>query len=675
MKKIMSLILSVCMLFCSIAVSHAEDDKGLEAAITGVKSVIDVPEEFSEFNYRSYSAKNKSVWMLSWLGEGGYLETNITADGEILNYYFHDSNADNSRWANITTSEAQEMAEEFIKKVNPALFERLVLCSKQSYSYGDTEFEYAESINGIKIYNRNTYVTVDRVNKRVVNYYTEGKTDKEAVSADTAISVDKALDAYTEKMGAEIVYKKKYDYKEKTVSTYPVYQLKDKSRKAVDALSGEAVEYARIEGDNYFGTVGGSGSNKNEAMEDAEADMGAQLTPEEILAIESVSGLMGIDAADAIVKKEFGVLDGAALSASSLSKDYYSDKYTYNLRYYRGEKEDGGYINASASLDAKTGELLNWSCYRGAYSASVSAEEAKKTAGEFLLRNAAEKIKLCGELLESSSGLEKEKFYTFSANRLANGAVVEDENISVTVDPDGQISRFSADISDYLTFESIDAAMDERSAIAKIAELSGFELCYVYSADADKYIPVYEFSNKYTTINPMTGEKTQLGSPEPVKPEKYTDISEHWAESTVNTLLDNGYFMEGESFEPDKPITVKEFLSYAKFIGANADDDEIALMVSYMEPESEEPDINLPLTRKIAARYITENMGYGDIAKHSEIYKYPFADAVSEEYTGYISICYAKKIFKGDMQGNFNPDKSMTRAEAAAVIYNYYSTR
>ena len=69
-------------------------------------------------------------------------------------------------------------------------------------------------------------------------------------------------------------------------------------------------------------------------------------------------------------------------------------------------------------------------------------------------------------------------------------------------------------------------------------------------------------------------------------------------------------------------------------------------------------------------------MGYFDIATHSEIFKYPFRDAqAAKENTGFISICYAKNILKGDSEGNFNPKKEMTRAEAAAAIYNYYSER
>ena len=62
-------------------------------------------------------------------------------------------------------------------------------------------------------------------------------------------------------------------------------------------------------------------------------------------------------------------------------------------------------------------------------------------------------------------------------------------------------------------------------------------------------------------------------------------------------------------------------------------------------------------------------IGGEDFALLDGIYNNPFNDVT--EGVGYVSILYGMGVFKGDGVGNFNPDRNITYAEAAIIIYNY----
>ena len=76
-----------------------------------------------------------------------------------------------------------------------------------------------------------------------------------------------------------------------------------------------------------------------------------------------------------------------------------------------------------------------------------------------------------------------------------------------------------------------------------------------------------------------------------------------------------------------------------------------------------------PLSRENSAIYLIRIMGIEEVAKLEGIYKSKFSDV--EENIGYISILNAMGVFNGDENGNFNPKKNLTRADAMIVIYNY----
>lgn len=159
MKRKVSLILAIIMVF---AVSmpgfvHAEQGMGLEEAIKFAKGLLEIPEDYAEFNYGMSTYGGKIIWDFRWTKKGVYEKSSIdvTMDdsGDILRYYnynYSDTGID-KKLPNVSRSEAQKIAEDFIKKLNSQdLFDGLKLVERSQRSFGETShyFYYIATHDG-----------------------------------------------------------------------------------------------------------------------------------------------------------------------------------------------------------------------------------------------------------------------------------------------------------------------------------------------------------------------------------------------------------------------------------------------------------------------------------------------------------------------------------------------
>ena len=173
----------------------------------------------------------------------------------------------------------------------------------------------------------------------------------------------------------------------------------------------------------------------------------------------------------------------------------------------------------------------------------------------------------------------------------------------------------------------------------------------------------------------------------------YKDIEKHHAKSSIKALYELGYLphLQGESFKPNKAITRGEFsqiLAYSLHMIESTVSNttpfedltghEAMKSVEYLKSRgivggktatTFEPDSNL--TRQQAAAILSRTMDEIGLKKQSsnQIY-YKDNKKISE---------YAKKdvrktteagLFKGDENGNFNPNSTLTRGQAAVIIWN-----
>lgn len=173
----------------------------------------------------------------------------------------------------------------------------------------------------------------------------------------------------------------------------------------------------------------------------------------------------------------------------------------------------------------------------------------------------------------------------------------------------------------------------------------------------------------------------------------FSDVPEtHWAHSAIMTMVRGGLFngttapVNGVgTFEPDAPMTRAQFVTvltrllYADRITTPVNEGswwqanyETALNAMLLYPgELDGGALDQPMQRQEAAMVLVRSAwakGFPTrLAKVEAIADY---DTVAESYREYVRICFALGLLQGvDAQGSFQPQGTLTRAQAATVIF------
>ena len=171
-----------------------------------------------------------------------------------------------------------------------------------------------------------------------------------------------------------------------------------------------------------------------------------------------------------------------------------------------------------------------------------------------------------------------------------------------------------------------------------------------------------------------------------------SDISGHWAETNITTLVDakviNGY--PDGTFRPNGTISKAEFLkllmsaSVPSWYDITGDYTTVAHwaipyvnlantynVVPYGELTVE--NLDEPVTRKEMALWIAKadiSMVMHDFKRESVISFTDCGEMTNEEIS-WLNHTVASGLITGYPDNTFGPDRNMTRAEAATVIYRY----
>jgi len=107
------------------------------------------------------------------------------------------------------------------------------------------------------------------------------------------------------------------------------------------------------------------------------------------------------------------------------------------------------------------------------------------------------------------------------------------------------------------------------------------------------------------------------------------------------------------------------------------EDEEVERLYSYLIRQgivkAEEKDPDADVSREDAVKFIIRALKYDKVADIKGIFVCDFndADAINPDLIGYVAIASGLRIISGDVNGNFNPQKLLTRGQTAALIYNY----
>ena len=508
---------------------------------------------------------------------------------------------------------------------------------------------------------------VDRFTGEVIGYNFTGSSEdfSKLPDASGVIGLEAAQKAYLDKIKVNLSYYSNYDYNKRTLTVFPAYSGANKEGKAIDAKTGEPVDLYN----DYinYGGMGDGGAMKTASSNASES----QLTQEELNAITGLSSLITKEKAESVLRSAIpGLASNEKVLSTSLTKNYVEkDKYQWEIGF------DGAY----GVVNAKTGEVTSYYIYnedsRSGH-AALTEEKAREKADAFIKKMAPEKFEQSRFYESPNIRLYKMDSnvtdYSFNYYRQVNGVDFIGNGFTVIVNKDsGVVTNYDCTWYDNVTFPSIEKVISPEDAFKIINKTGKMGLMYKKIKE-DQAALVYDFTvpaNDYL-IDPTTGTKIGYDGKaykETALPE-YTDIKGHWAEAKILKLLENGYYLQGEKFNPNQKINQLSFLRYLYSpIQMYYDDDSFYdLMINDKIINKEEKSPTAVMTRQDAAKFIVRYLGQGRAAGHPEIFINPFKDKVSDAYKGYAAICYGLKVMQGDKNGRFNGTNQVSNAEAAS---------
>jgi len=657
------------------AFAEEMDSKGLEEAIKLVKTIAAIPDDFKDFQYSSSqyeeNGASKSVWYLNWSKEdySAGISATVENGGYLISFNKY-SNKENEGLGSVTREAGQKKADAFIAKVRPDIASDLRLMD-HDYTGTDRHFyRYKLYKNDAVVSFVEVGVEIDRHSGEVIGFNAQGTGEdfSDLPGTKDVIGPEAAKKAYLDEINVPLNYYSNFDYNKKLLTVFAAYAATGNAGKAIDAKTGKAVPL--YNDFIYYGNAGGMGG-----MAKSEAAMDNGLTREELDAVENITNLISKEKAESIVRGMVpGITSDMKVLNASLSKNYVEkDKYQWEIGF------DGAY----GVVNARTGELNSFYMYaensrKG--SMNLSEAKAREKAESFMKKAASEKFAQ-SRFYESPAYTiyktdENLTDYSFNYYRQVNGIDFIGNGFTVIVNKDsGMITHYDCNWYDVASFPSIDTAITEEAAFEAFNEAGKMDLMYKKVKEGETAL-VYDYTYNAGNylIDPATG--TKLGwDGKPYKdtsmPE-YTDIKGHWAEATIKKLLDNGYYLQGEKFNPGQKITQMNFLRYLYSpIQMYYDDEEFyKMLVSDKIIKDGEKAPAAAIARQDAAKFVVRFLGQGKAAEHPEIFINPFKDKITESYKGYAAICYGLKIMQGDNKGRFNGTNQVTNAEAAVIIYN-----
>lgn len=682
MKKLVSIFVAISLILTSAIPAFAEetDSKDLEQAITQVKNVITIPSDFKDFQYNSNqyeeNGKQVSVWYLSWnkSDNSAGISASVENGGYLINFNTY-SDQQKEGLGKVTREVGLKTAAAFLAKARPDIAADLRLMENTDYSSTDRHyFKYKLYQNDVAVYFVEVSVEVDKYTGKVIGFNCQGTGEDltKLPSTDGVIDLAAAKKAYLDKINVALRYYSHFDYNKKTLTIFPAYSGTNPEGKVIDAKTGEAVALYN-DYFNYYG-MGGAGSFSKTA-DSAVAENA--MTKEELAAVESVSGLISKDKAESILRNSApGITSGMKMLSASLSKNYIEqDKYLWEIGF------DGAY----GVVNAKTGELTSFYIYNNDSSkgnVGISEVKAKEKAEAFMKKLASEKFEQSRFYESPQNRLYKVisddsiTEYSFNYYRQINGIDFVGNGFTVIVNKaSGMITHYDCSWYEGITFPSIDNVISEEKAYDAFNTTGKMDLMFKKVKDGEIAL-VYDFTYNAGNylIDPANGAKLGWdGKPyKDASLPEYTDIKGHWAEANINKLLENGYYLQGEKFNPNQKINQLSFLRYLYSpIQMYYDDEEFYKLLGNdkIVKDSEKAPAAI-LSRQDAAKFVVRFLGQGKTAEHPEIFINPFKDRVTDSYKGYAAICYGLKIMQGDKKGRFNGVNQVTNAEAAMIIYN-----
>ncbi len=667
MKRILSIFLSLVLSLGSLSTVFAADETTKQQQVLEkIKGRIGDTERYENFTADSYN----NIYGFSWENEGESLYVTATEDGFITDYSYYNNMDTEDGPKIVDLAEAKTNAKNIVNALNPGF--EFTLESSSSSRGGTPSFFIQRTEKGIPVDGDTGYIELEAEGWGLSNFYITYTPDLGFSDAKSVISKEEAEKIYMEKLGLKLVYKPVYKDGERQFVL--AYDAKE-NNKYVNAVTGGIFDYQQsLENYKNEGVSMGAGATADAAESEA-------LTEREKEEFDKIAGLKSTEELDKALRaiKILGIDDTYTLESTSLYYDDYNKRYYGTLGYENKDKDKGG---ISVTVDPSNGDILIFSTYGGEAETTenvISKEEAAKKAQEVFNALAGERGK---EYKLNEASTDKYGSWT-DFIRYKDGAECTMDSGYVSFDSSGNLKYFSISYS-YGDFPSVSSAITFDEAAKIIFENMPYRVVYMADYGTKKFVPVYGFERENIALNAVTGEF--INKITTVEDDLFTyyykDIDNSYAKDMIITLAQYGVYFEDTNFRPTEAITQKDFVAMLycaiRGTGAPINDDTYEEAYEYLQRRGiidlSEIVFNMadnpPIRREQAAELIIRMLGYEDIAK-LDIYAPQFSDVTED--IGYSSLLKGLGIMQGAGDGKFNPKGSITRQDAAVIIYKALS--
>lgn len=709
MKRKMAVLVGLALILLLPSAAFARDLTAREAAEM-VKERLTVPEDAGDFtsNYSEYGGRGQ--WEFQWTSKKSNVNATMDAEnGDIVSFYAwgQDYEGESSLVPRVPKAKALTTAQDFLKKAVPGKYASLVLAKQVperplvlAYDRNYTFF-FERVVSDIHCPSMGAQLTVSAATGKVTNYSLTWDYNaafpaigKKLITPEQAASTMKSRNAF------ELMYFRPYPQQDGQARPVKlVYGVNEPRRVMVDALTGEFVynSYFYVFRDSMYDMGAGgmeAAKSKNEAQE---------LTPIEEKEINAIGDLLTKEKAQEAVLKLFPLSEGFKLDNARLYEDDRKDRIWnlgWNYEAPAGQKEGpSGYM--SASVDAKTGEVLSYSRYLYSNGSEnepkkYSVPEAKKIGEDFLKKLQPVKMSQV-RYLDRGDYFESSRTVSFAYARLVNGIPFYEDYVMVEVDRvTGEILSFSIQWGKF-NFPNPSSAIGLDKAFENLSAANPIDLAFLnievpkYDRFSQKIGLYYYFAGSQPRmVDAFTGKVLLDNGKEYVSEDRaeFTDIDGSPYKDDISLLYSLGIIGDASGkFYPENQITQADFIKM------------LVLASGWQPGEGQElekvPDAwyrpyyqtavahgvlsenSLPEPAKVTMRidcahYLVSAAGFKKAADLEGIYKVPAKDAqaIPEKDAGYAAIALKMGYLKS-VNGKFEAGAAVTRGEAAYMLARY----
>ncbi|WP_432663814.1 S-layer homology domain-containing protein [Wukongibacter baidiensis] len=687
---------------------------------------IDEKKFESRIEFREdYGDRGEYAWSIDWSMNNDKKSVNLDVwinanDGKIkrVSKYEFNHDDDEPTIAQITRDEAQVIAEEFIKRVNPKEYKEAKLEENdRAFIYrGGTNynFVYTREINGVPFDGNSIRVEVDGVKSEVRGYNYSWDSDVQFPALERIINKEKAEQVLRDNIDMALSYipnRNRYDYNnEKVKEIKLVYSSRFQNGYLVDAKEGTMLDYSgRAVEEEKVKNI--SDERKEEIFKNAKS---VTIQDKEI-SQERASEVIG-----KYIKEIYG--EGYELDSLRYveNDDYWetNGKKAWSARF----EKDSGFrrrYGGKITINALTEELISARSYfdledeiEEGYKPAITWEQGYDKAIDAIAKYFPDKIKDIDTEAKYTkrthyyNGKEMpETQYYYNFRRMVNGVYYSDDNISIEVGTkEGKVMEVRCEWNTEADFPETTGVIDKKDAKEIYFEEYKPELVYTKINKNDDYRNpdweiklVYRMSNRYfrgSNIDAFTGKFLGYDGEEvDEKDDKFKEaIKDHDSEKELSILASQG-IIDTNEFELEKELTMDEAIKMLvdakgyrpymvrkaealKFSNVKAADEnykylQMAVQYGILENKESKYKGDEKITREDLAVMMVRLLGYEKLAEIDSIFKVSYKDAkeISDEKIGYVAICEGLKIMK-DNNGKFEPKSNVKMVDMAIAIYN-----